>query len=127
MIYSNTTRNDVKIANPNASFGETAQIISKNYKALSSEERAVWDEKASEDKERYLKEMAEYSKTKSFSTEVSSDDQASASLASSLPTQVLKEEAAKSSALKKKRKKPDASAASAKLFASFLKKKLKTA
>ena len=59
-LYSNATRNDVKAANPDAKFGEIAQIISKHFKALPEEERAYWDQKAAEDKERYQREMAIY-------------------------------------------------------------------
>jgi len=59
-LYSNATRNDVKTANPEAKFGQIAQIISKHFKALPAEERAYWDQKAAEDKERYQREMAIY-------------------------------------------------------------------
>lgn len=59
-LYSNATRNDVKEANPEAKFGEIAQIISRHFKALPAEERAYWDEKAAQDKERYQREMAAY-------------------------------------------------------------------
>ena len=59
-LYSNATRNDVKTANPDAKFGQIAQIISRHFKALPDEERAYWDEKAAQDKERYQREMAAY-------------------------------------------------------------------
>lgn len=59
-LYSNATRNDVKEANPEAKFGEIAQIISRHFKALPEDERAYWDQKAAEDKERYQREMAVY-------------------------------------------------------------------
>lgn len=59
-LYSNATRNDVKTANPEAKFGQIAQIISRHFKALPDEERAYWDQKAAEDKERYQREMAIY-------------------------------------------------------------------
>ncbi len=59
-LYSNATRNDVKTANPEAKFGQIAQIISKHFKALPEEERAYWNQKAAEDKERYQREMAIY-------------------------------------------------------------------
>ena len=55
--YSNATRNDVKMANPTATFGEIARIISHNFQALSEEERAIWDEKAAQDKIRYQREI----------------------------------------------------------------------
>ena len=59
-LYSNATRNDVKAANPEAKFGEIAQIISRHFKALPEEERQYWDEKAAEDKVRYQREMERY-------------------------------------------------------------------
>ena len=62
-LYSNATRNDVKAANPEAKFGEIAQIISRHFKALPEEERAYWDQKAVEDKERYQTAMAAYKPT----------------------------------------------------------------
>jgi len=59
-LYSNATRNDVKTANPELKFGEIAQCISRHFKALPEEERAYWDQKAAEDKERYQRAMAVY-------------------------------------------------------------------
>jgi hypothetical protein len=59
-LYSNATRNDVKAANPEAKFGEIAQIISRHFKALPEEERAYWDEKAAQDKVRYQRDMEVY-------------------------------------------------------------------
>jgi len=59
-LYSNATRNDVKAANPEAKFGEIAQIISRHFKALPEEERAYWDEKAAQDKIRYQRDMEIY-------------------------------------------------------------------
>ena len=62
-LYSNATRNDVKQANPEAKFGEIAQIISRHFKALPEEEREHWNEKAAQDKERYQKAKAIYEDT----------------------------------------------------------------
>jgi hypothetical protein len=59
-LYSNATRNDVKAANPSAKFGEIAQIISRNFKALPAEERAYWDEQAAQDKIRYQRALEIY-------------------------------------------------------------------
>lgn len=114
IIYSNASRSNVKAANPNASLGETAQIISKNYKALTPEERSSWDEQAAADKGRYQKEMAEYMAAKAIAT-------GNTIAPSSLPLKVLANKNAK------KRKKPEVSLAQANLFASFLNKKPKTA
>merc|ERR1712194_174141 len=65
-LYSNATRNDVKEANPSAKFGEIAQIISRHFKALPEEERAYWQEKAAQDKERYQGEKESYEQTGTF-------------------------------------------------------------
>ena len=62
-LYSKATRNDVKAANPDATFGEIAKIISSQFKALNEEERAHWNSKAEEEKERYRTEMAAYKAT----------------------------------------------------------------
>jgi hypothetical protein len=59
-LYSNATRNDVKAANPTAKFGEIAQIISRNFKALPAEERVHWDEMAAQDKIRYQRALEIY-------------------------------------------------------------------
>jgi hypothetical protein len=59
-LYSNATRAQVRAGNPDLAFGQVAQEISKNFKALPDEERAYWDEKAAQDKERYQTEMAAY-------------------------------------------------------------------
>ena len=59
-IYSNTHRATVKEENPEASFGDIAKIISKQFKALSEKERAKYDTLAAADKERYQREMAAY-------------------------------------------------------------------
>jgi hypothetical protein len=59
-LYSVQTRPEVKAANPEASFGDIARIISSNFKALSAKERKVWDDRAVADKARYDREMADY-------------------------------------------------------------------
>jgi len=122
ILYSNATRSNVKTVNPNASFGEIAQILSKHFKALSSDERVMWDKKVAEDKDRYQKEMAVYS-----AGGPPPEEQATAVVSSALPTNTPKTHETNSTTLKKKRKKLDVSAASANLFASFLKKKPKSA
>ena len=54
-------RSVVKAANPNVEAKEIQKLLSDDFKALSAEERAPYDAKAAADKERYQKEMAEYS------------------------------------------------------------------
>jgi predicted RNase H-like nuclease len=59
-LYSNDIRSTVKEENPEAKFGDIAKIISRQYKALSEKELAVYQKKAVEDKERYQRAMREY-------------------------------------------------------------------
>ena len=59
-IYSNAVRPQVREEYPDAGFGEIAKIISKQYKALSEKELAIYQRKAAEDKERYQREMRIY-------------------------------------------------------------------
>ena len=49
-----------KLTNPEAKFGDIAKIISRQYKALTEKELAVYQKKAVEDKERYQRAMREY-------------------------------------------------------------------
>lgn len=59
-LYSNDIRPTVKLQNPDAKFGDIAKIISRQYKALSEKELAVYNKKAAEDKERYQRQMRIY-------------------------------------------------------------------
>jgi high mobility group protein B2 len=59
-LYSNAIRPSVKEENPDASFGDVAKIISKQYKQLTEKELAVYQKKAAEDKVRYQREMRTY-------------------------------------------------------------------
>mmetsp|Transcript_44743 Transcript_44743/g.136517 ORF Transcript_44743/g.136517 Transcript_44743/m.136517 type:complete len:100 (+) Transcript_44743:173-472(+) len=59
-LYSNDSRPRVRQENPEASFGSIAKIISVEFKALSPGDRAHYDERAAQDKERYQREMAVY-------------------------------------------------------------------
>ena len=120
IMYTNATRNDVKAANPQLQPTDITKKLAENYKSLSAEERAKWDEKAAADKERYQKEMAEYT-SKAGAPSGNSDAAASAS-----PKPHADDQAKKApSSSGKKRKKPVVSNASANLFASFLAKSKK--
>jgi hypothetical protein len=59
-LYSVSARPTVKEENPEASFGDIARIISAQFKALGTKDRAKWDKKAADDKIRYQREMAVY-------------------------------------------------------------------
>lgn len=56
MIFSSDMRSKVKEENPDASFGEIAKLIAAKYKAMSQEDRAMYDGKAKKDKQRYSDE-----------------------------------------------------------------------
>jgi hypothetical protein len=62
-LYSNANRAEVKTNNPEASFGDIAKIISKEFKALAEKDRKKWDKKAAKDKERYQEAMVVYNAT----------------------------------------------------------------
>jgi len=66
ILYSNATRADVKAQNPEAKFGDLARLISENFKALPADERAYWDGKNAEEKERYAKQKASYDANGTF-------------------------------------------------------------
>jgi len=59
-LYSNAIRSTVKEENPEATFGDIARLISEQFKTLAPKERALWDKKAEQDKERYQREIQEY-------------------------------------------------------------------
>lgn len=59
-LYSNAMRSAFKNANPDASFGDLARIISAAFKELPNHERQEWERKAEADKIRYQREVASY-------------------------------------------------------------------
>jgi structure-specific recognition protein 1 len=58
--FMSQNRARIKEANPDATFGDIAKLISVEYKALSSEEKEKYNKMAKADKERYKKEMSDY-------------------------------------------------------------------
>lgn len=60
LLYQNAMRDPFKAENPGMTFGQLAKYTSHMYKNLTPEERAVWDERANADRERYLAEMSGY-------------------------------------------------------------------
>ena len=111
LLYCIATRNDFRAANPNLVFGDVTKLLSANFKALTAEERAAWDDKAATDKARYHKEMAEYS------SKVSSPESKPA-LSLCSPKLSVSHTTKSSSAKKRK-----VSTASANLLAAFICKK----
>lgn len=60
LIFQNTMRDHYKRENPGLTFGQLAQHTSKQYKKLTPEEKAMWSQRADEDKARYDAEIAVY-------------------------------------------------------------------
>lgn len=59
-FFSNEKRLDVQKEHPEWKVGQIAQELGRCWKALSEEEKAVYEKKAIEDKERYSQEMQQY-------------------------------------------------------------------
>lgn len=59
-MYVNENRDAYKKENPEAKLGEISKALSDRFKALSPEDRQVWDDKAAADKARYEKEVVEW-------------------------------------------------------------------
>jgi len=59
-LYSQVERPNVKITHPEASFGDTARILSAQYKALTEAQMKKWVKKSEQDKLRYQEEMKTY-------------------------------------------------------------------
>jgi len=59
-LYSQVERPNVKVNHPEASFGDTARILSAQYKALTEAQMKKWTKKAEQDKIRYQEEMKHY-------------------------------------------------------------------
>ena len=72
MYFSNEIRPKLKESNPDLAFGDIAKLVGKKYKELSEGEKAVFEEKANKDKERYKNEMARY-KSKGSKNDSDSD------------------------------------------------------
>lgn len=62
--------------NPNMSFGELTKIIALKWKDLPTDEKQRFINEADMDKERYVKEMAEYKKSDSYKNYVKESSQA---------------------------------------------------
>eukprot|EP00578_Thalassiosira_sp_NH16_P002941 CAMPEP_0181137534 /NCGR_PEP_ID=MMETSP1071-20121207/33756_1 /TAXON_ID=35127 /ORGANISM="Thalassiosira sp., Strain NH16" /LENGTH=835 /DNA_ID=CAMNT_0023224293 /DNA_START=149 /DNA_END=2656 /DNA_ORIENTATION=+ len=60
MFFSGAKRNEIKEANPDASFGEMGKLVGAAWKELTDEGKVKWNEKAEKDKARYKNEMKDY-------------------------------------------------------------------
>ena len=63
--------------NPTFGFGEIGRLVGQKYKELTTEEKEVYDNQASEDKERYEKEMENYTPPDADSDDDEDDDMSS--------------------------------------------------
>merc|ERR1711933_650170 len=61
MLYSNSMRAAVREEHPGMKFGQITQTIAAQFRSLDKNERSKWDKKAMKDRERYQREMADYS------------------------------------------------------------------
>jgi len=60
LLYQNAMRNQFKAENPGMTFGQLSKYTSHMYKALTPDEKAVWEQKSLKDKARYQIEMSQY-------------------------------------------------------------------
>lgn len=60
LLYQNAMREQFKRANPGMTFGQLAKYTSHMYRNLTPEEKATWDARAAQDKQRYNAELAAY-------------------------------------------------------------------
>jgi hypothetical protein len=66
LVYFNKERTEMHQMNPHIGFGELTKIIANKWKELPGEEKHRYTVEAEMDKERYVKEMADYKKTDSY-------------------------------------------------------------
>ena len=57
-MYHSATWDSARAAHPTAWFGELCSIIANQFKSLTKEERAYWNDKARKDKEDYKQHIA---------------------------------------------------------------------
>lgn len=59
-LYSQAYRQATKDNNPNASFGDIARLLARQFKELPEKEAKKWEKKAEQEKTRYKQEMKSY-------------------------------------------------------------------
>ncbi|KAL1916519.1 uncharacterized protein VTP21DRAFT_5710 [Calcarisporiella thermophila] len=60
MLFSQEKRKQVLEENPDVKFTEVGKLLGAMWKELSEEEKKIYNDKASKDKERYEREKADY-------------------------------------------------------------------
>ncbi|CAF0875171.1 unnamed protein product [Brachionus calyciflorus] len=66
LVYFNEERSEMRQKNPNIGFGELTKIIAAKWKELPTDEKQKYINEAELDKERYVKEMADYKKSDAY-------------------------------------------------------------
>ena len=66
LVYFNRERTEMHQKNPHIGFGELTKIIANKWKEMPTEEKQRFINEADVDKERYVKEMADYKKSDSY-------------------------------------------------------------
>jgi hypothetical protein len=66
LVYFNRERTEMHQKNPQIGFGELTRIIANKWKEMNNEDKQKYISEAEQDKERYLKEMADYKKSDSY-------------------------------------------------------------
>jgi len=61
ILYSNSRRAAVREENPGMKFGQITQTIAAQFRTLEGKEKRIWEKKSTKEKERYRREMANYS------------------------------------------------------------------
>ena len=87
ILYLNAHRDEFRGKHPDMKMPELTKLISVQYKALTAEEKAPWDDKVTADKERYAQELATYQASKQSPTaspKADKADKADATLGSHL-------------------------------------------
>ncbi len=70
-IFLSDKRGEIKAENPELSVAQISKVVSERWKLLSDDEKAIYDEKANNDKIRYETEMANYVPSTEIETESS--------------------------------------------------------
>lgn len=108
LFFQQDQRSRISSENPGASFGEITRLIAKEWKELPADEKKSYENKAEEDRQRYLKQKEEFLKSNlSIGLKSSSDDNISPS---AIPKKTRKGDAQSNPRVKSRRVDNDESA-----------------
>lgn len=74
MAYSNDIRRSIMNENPSMKITDVSKEIGARWKEISASEKAIFEERAREDKERYAREMKAYKAQGGGDDDASGDD-----------------------------------------------------